>query len=169
MHMPEINDHLGDGTTGPRKRGRRLPFRFRRRASAAMSPCDERYLQRIHDFRQLLNGEWHWDVLVALHEHPLRYMDLLNTIHAQMPMNNWPGRAHRHLQDGTLSRTLHRLMEAELVERDSVEHFPFPVTYRLTSAARELLVVMASAAEWVEANRDLLLRVQNRRHGDAGD
>jgi DNA-binding HxlR family transcriptional regulator len=134
-----------------------------------MSPCDERYLQRIHDFRHLLNGEWHWDVLVALFDQPLRYTDLLNAIRAQTQTSNWPGRVHRHLQDGAFSRTLHRLMEAELVERDSAGRFPFPVTYRLTPTARELLTVMSPAAEWAEAHRDLLIRVQNRRHGSSGE
>ncbi|MGQ4390623.1 winged helix-turn-helix transcriptional regulator [Streptomyces sp. SAS_270] len=129
-----------------------------------MTPSDTRFLQRILDFRYFLNGEWYWDVFVALHDGPLRYGDLLRTIQARIPTNNWTGKSHRNLQDGTLSRTLSRLMEAELVERDDPEkRFPFSTTYRLTPNARELLTVMLPAAEWAEAHMDLLVRVQGRR------
>lgn len=164
--MSDSNDHLHDGTPHPRRRLHRIPTLLgpRRRSRAPLSPRDERYLQRIHDVRHLLNGEWYWDVLVALHDQPRRYTELLNVIRARTPPNRWPGKAHRRLQDGAFSRTLRRLMESELVERDCEPCFPFAVTYRLTPTARELLAVMGPAVEWAEANKDLLIRVQKRRH-----
>ncbi|MEV0225230.1 winged helix-turn-helix transcriptional regulator [Streptomyces sp. NPDC050704] len=170
MPVPESNDHSRHRTTGSRRGSRDLPLPLRRRRVRArrLTPRDERYLQRIHDFRQLLNGEWDWDVLVALHSGPLRYGELLSAVRAQTPVNNWPNRSHRHLQDSTLCRTLSRLTEAELIECDHADHFPFPATYQLAPTARELLAVVAPAAEWTEAHPDLLIRVQKRRRGELG-
>ncbi|MEU5437691.1 helix-turn-helix domain-containing protein [Streptomyces sp. NPDC020719] len=166
--MSEGNDHLADAAGSAIRRHRpTLPTirpRHRRPVRTRLRPGDARYLQRILDFRQLLNGEWYWDIFVALHKGPLRYGDLLNAVRARTPANNWPGKSHRYLQDGTLSRTLGRLMEAELVERDDPDkHFPFRTTYRLTPHARQLLAVMAPAAEWADSHTDLLVRVQERR------
>ncbi|MFD5696533.1 winged helix-turn-helix transcriptional regulator [Streptomyces lasiicapitis] len=119
-------------------------------------------MQRIHDFLRLLNGEWYWDVFVALNDGPLQYTDLLNTMRAQTPTNNWPGRAHRYLQEGMLCRTLQRLTQAELVERERATHFPFTTTYWLSPPARELLTIMAPAAEWTETHSALLVQAQRQ-------
>ncbi|WP_158857442.1 winged helix-turn-helix transcriptional regulator [Streptomyces sp. NRRL B-1347] len=79
---------------------------------------------------------------------------------AQIPTNNWPGRTHRHLQEGTLCRTLQRLTQTELIERERTARFPFPTTYRLTPPSQELLTAMAPAATWAEAHAALLVRAQ---------
>ncbi|UQT54591.1 winged helix-turn-helix transcriptional regulator [Streptomyces durmitorensis] len=46
-----------------------------------------------------------------------------------------------------LSRTLQRLTQGELIERERAMDFPHATTYRLAPPARELLTVMAPAAE----------------------
>lgn len=163
--MSERSNHLRSGIARLCRVWRIPPVLCRRRRStpSRLTPPDERYLRRIHDFRQLLNGEWYWDVFVALYEGPLQYTDLLNRIRERNSENGWPGRAHRHLQESTLSRTLRRLTEGELLVRDQASQFPFPTTYQLSPTARELLTVMAPAVEWAESHADLLVRVQKRR------
>ncbi|GAA3107849.1 hypothetical protein GCM10010449_33330 [Streptomyces rectiviolaceus] len=144
-------------------RTRKLKSKIGRPVHAGLPPGDERFLQRIHDFFHLLNGEWHWDILVALHDGPLRYTELLNTVRARTPVSNWPGNAHHFLQEDMLSRTLQRLTQGELIERERSMGFPYATTYRLAPAARELLTVMAPAAEWTEAHSALVVRVQGMR------
>lgn len=143
----------------------RLPSR-RRQAHAGPTAGDEQYLQRIHDFLHLLNGEWDWDVFVALQDGPLLYTELLHAVRAQTPASNWPGRTHQYLQEGTLSRTLLRLTQGELIQRERATCFPFTATYQLAPPARELLTVMAPAAAWTEIHSGLLVRAQQRRHGE---
>ncbi|MFF9897717.1 winged helix-turn-helix transcriptional regulator [Streptomyces longispororuber] len=164
--MPEQDDdpehrntHIGKW---PHRLASHLPLIWRP-AQTRLSPNDDRYLQRIHDFLRLLNGEWDWDVFVALHRGPLQYKDLLATVRAHIPTNRWPGRAHRHLQEGTLCRTLQRLTQGKLLEREKAETFPFPTRYWLTPPAQELLAVMVPAAEWAEAHADLVVLAQRRR------
>ncbi|WP_373314576.1 winged helix-turn-helix transcriptional regulator [Streptomyces longispororuber] len=67
------------------------------------------------------------------------------------------------MQEGTLCRTLQRLTERELIERERAAHFPFTTTYWLTPPARELLTVMVPAAEWARTHSELLVRAQQRR------
>ncbi len=135
-----------------------------------LGPDVARFLQRIHDLRRLLNGEWVWDVFVALSSGPLHYTTLLDTIRRQTPRNRWPGKTHRYLRDSTLNRTLRRLEQSELVKRSRGSEFPYHATYRLTSAAGELLVVVGPIIEWAEVHSDLLGRTQQRRRDDiSGD
>ena len=142
-------------------------WRRGRKERSSPTPDDELYLQRIHDFRQLLNGEWVWDVLVALHDGPMQYTNLLHKIREKSTDNGWPGKTHQHIQDSTLNRTLRRLEQGELVKRRRENEFPYHVTYQLMPAARELLVVIVPVVEWAESHGDLLGRVQQRRHDEA--
>ncbi|MCI3928838.1 winged helix-turn-helix transcriptional regulator [Streptomyces sp. AN091965] len=87
---------------------------------------------------------------------------------AQLPINNWPGRTHRHLQEGTLCRTLQRLTQTELIAREREVRFPFSTTYRLTPPSREILTAMAPAATWAESHAELLVRAQ-RGHRTSGE
>ncbi|MFD5696507.1 winged helix-turn-helix transcriptional regulator [Streptomyces lasiicapitis] len=146
----------------------RLP-RLQQKVSTDPTPNDERFLQLIHDFLHLLNGEWYWDVLIALSDGPLQYTRILNKVRASIPASNWPGRAHRNLQESTLSRTLLRLVQSELIERERATRFPFATTYRLTPPARELLFAMKPVAEWTETHCGLLVRAQQRRRGAVGE
>ncbi|GAA1886438.1 hypothetical protein GCM10009837_04950 [Streptomyces durmitorensis] len=84
---------------------------------------------------------------MALNDRPLKYTELLNTVRVQTPVSNWPGNAHHYLEEGMLSRTLQRLTQGELIERERAMDFPHATTYRLAPPARELLTVMAPAAE----------------------
>ncbi|MGW5739227.1 MULTISPECIES: winged helix-turn-helix transcriptional regulator [Streptomyces] len=100
---------------------------------------------------------------MALNDGPLRYSELLNTVRAQTPVSNWPGDAHRYLQEGILSRTLQSLTQGELIERDRAVDHPYATTYHLAPPARELLTAMVPAAEWTEAHAALVTRVQGLR------
>lgn len=97
----------------------------------------------------------------------MRYTNLLNAIREKSSRNSWPGKQHQHIQDSTLNRTLRRLEQGELVQRCREDEFPYHVTYELTSAARELLVVIVPVIEWAESHADLLSRAQQRRHDEA--
>ncbi|MFE0106349.1 winged helix-turn-helix transcriptional regulator [Streptomyces sp. NPDC059009] len=185
--MPEANSPLNDTTRGDTTRGdtargtRRRPPRglasrlsaLRRPAPAErpsplapdpeLSPGDERYLQRVHDFLHLLNGEWDWDVLVALSAGPLQYTELLDTVRERTPASKWAAGPRRYLQERALSRTLQRLTGTELVHREREVDFPYAAAYRLAPPAAALLDVMTPAAEWAEAHSGLLGRAQERR------
>ncbi|MGW7074969.1 winged helix-turn-helix transcriptional regulator [Streptomyces sp. NPDC054871] len=62
-----------------------------------------------------------------------------------------------------LSRTLQRLAQGELIERERTAGFPYATTYRLAPPARELLTAMVPAAEWTETHSALVARVQGLR------
>lgn len=127
----------------------------------------DRYLQSIHNFRRLLNGEWMWDVLVSLRSGPLQYTGLLTVIREHCLANGWPGRTHEYLQDSTLNRTLRRLEEAEFVCRSREETFPYRTTYWLSEPARQLLDAAVPLIDWAEEHAELVERVRRRRnHGD---
>lgn len=114
----------------------------------------------------MTNGEWVWDVLVALHRGPAQYTGLLTAIQERSTDDGWPGRQHRHLRDSTLNRTLRRLEQRELVEGNREPEFPYHATYQLTDAARELMVAAAPMVEWAEQHGDLLRRVKERRRAE---
>ncbi|GHE44060.1 hypothetical protein GCM10018785_12060 [Streptomyces longispororuber] len=83
--MHENKDHSADGNTEATESPRRLTARlslFRRSLRPRVTPRDEEYLQLIHDFLRMVNGEWYWDVFVALQDGPLQYTDLLNAVRA---------------------------------------------------------------------------------------
>jgi len=140
--------------------------RWRRRGPTHLTPDGDRFLQGIHNVRRLVSGEWTWDVLVALHGGPLHYTNLLDAIRSQRNDTAWPGKKHRYLQDGTLSRTLRRMEQGELVRNTRENEFPYRSEYELTPAAKELLAVVVPVAEWAESNAVLLKRVQQRRHAE---
>ncbi|MFC4463974.1 winged helix-turn-helix transcriptional regulator [Streptomyces xiangluensis] len=137
--------------------------RLRQRPQNPLTPDDERFARGIHDVRQLMNGEWTWDVLIALHDGPLHYTSLLNVIREQDNDTGWPGRQHRRLQDSPLNRTLRRLEQGELVMHNREPDFPYHATYELAPAAKELLTVAAPLAMWAETHTDLLERARQRR------
>jgi DNA-binding HxlR family transcriptional regulator len=114
-----------------------------------------------------VNGEWAWDVLVALHRGPLHYTILLNNIRAQGTETGWYRRKRRVLQDSPLNRTLRRLEQGELVTHVRASDFPYHATYRLSSAARELLTGAAPLVLWAETHADLLNRARQRRCEEA--
>jgi DNA-binding HxlR family transcriptional regulator len=137
------------------------------RNSSEPDPPDEKeYLQRIIDARHLLSGEWVWDVLVALHRNAAQYTELLVSIQETSVDDGWPGRNHHHLRDATLTRTLRRLEQGELVERVRETEFPYRTTYQLSPPARELISAAVPVVLWVERHQDVVLRARQRRHAE---
>jgi DNA-binding HxlR family transcriptional regulator len=122
------------------------------------------HLQSMIDVRHLVGGEWAWDVLTALLVHPAQYGELLTTIQSVPVDNRWPGRTHRQLRDATLTRTLRRLEQCELVERVREAEFPYHTTYHISEPARELLCSMLPVVQWTERHQDLVIRARHRRH-----
>jgi DNA-binding HxlR family transcriptional regulator len=151
------------GSTANQQRGKRPE----RAASAAPDP--RAYLQSIIDVRQLAGGEWSWDVMVALQTQPAQYSDLLAAIQKTPLSDIWPGRKHLHLRDATLTRTLRRLEQAELVARVRDTEFPYHTTYRLTAPAHELLDAMLPMTAWAQRHQSLIERTRKRRHGEQSD
>lgn len=141
-------------------------WRRQRNPQNTMTPDDPEFVQRIHDVRHLLTGEWVWDVLVALYGGPLQYTNLLNAIRSKASETGWPGRKHRYLQDSTLNRTLRRLEQGELVRHDREPEFPYHATYELSPTVKELLTVVVPMVEWAETHADLLERARQRRHAE---
>ncbi|MFC8429275.1 winged helix-turn-helix transcriptional regulator [Streptomyces sp. NPDC057253] len=141
-------------------------WRRAKNESGALIPGSDGYLQRAHDIRHLLSGEWVWDVLVSLLEGPLQYTNLLDAIRSGTKDIGWPGKKHQYLQDSTLNRTLRRLEQGELVKRQRETEFPYHTAYELTPTAEELLFVMVPVIEWAEANGELLERVRQRRRAE---
>ena len=125
---------------------------------------DERSLKRLWDLRNLLNGEWIPDVLVALSSGPLRRAELLERIRSTRVPNGWSESNTRNLADTVMQRTLVRLEMSEMVEHTRDERvFPPVSLYQLSSAAEELLAALEGPVEWAEKNADLIRRVQQRR------
>ncbi|WP_079195525.1 winged helix-turn-helix transcriptional regulator [Streptomyces acidiscabies] len=133
------------------------------------SPHEDVFLQGLHDVRHVISGEWTWDILVALHDGPLRFTRLRDTIRELNNATKWPGIKHLHLRDGPLIRTLRRLEQAELVRHTRESDFPRPATYELTPPARELLISATSLVLWAEAHADLLDRARQRREEKNSD
>jgi len=147
----------------------RLGAFFRRRGSGESALpvpmlSGSAYLQRVHDLRHLLSGEWVWDVLTALVDGPQKYTDLLNSVRARQEDTGWPGKKHMYLRDGPLNKTLRRLEQGELVKRNQGDSFPYHTAYELTPAAQKLLVSVVPMVEWAESHADLLNRARQRRH-----
>jgi DNA-binding HxlR family transcriptional regulator len=126
-------------------------------------------LQAILDVRQITGGEWAWDVLLTLLQRPSQYGDLLATIQQTPVKNLWPGKNHRRLRDATLTRTLRRLEQSELVERVRDLEFPYHTTYHISEAARELSNSILPLVQWAEHHQDLIARAQHRRHEEQSD
>ncbi|WP_443049908.1 winged helix-turn-helix transcriptional regulator [Streptomyces sp. NBC_00287] len=100
---------------------------------------------------------------MALHNGPLQYTNLLNTIRAQDTDTGWPVRKHRRLQDSPLNRTLRRLEQGELIRHSREPAFPYRATYELSPAARELVAAVGPMVLWAEQHVDLLDRTKQRR------
>lgn len=141
-------------------------WRRARELPELLPPDEDTYLQRSIDVRHMTNGEWVWDVLVVLQRGPSQYTELLASIQSRSADDGWPGRQHRRLSDSTLNRTLRRLEQSELVVGMREPEFPYHATYRLTDAARELLVAEKAMVGWAERYGDLIERVRQRRHND---
>jgi DNA-binding HxlR family transcriptional regulator len=127
------------------------------------------HLQCLIDVRHLVSGEWSWDVLAALLVRPAQYGDLLAAIQDVAIDNRWPGRYHRRLRDATLTRTLRRLEQCELVERVRESEFPYHTTYHISGPARELLCSMIPVVKWTEQHQALVTRAQHRRHQEQSE
>lgn len=147
--------------------GRRLRDRARRwqlrKPQVSASPQDGIFAQRVRDIHHLLNGEWIPDVLVVLSAGPQRYTDLLNSVRAKTDHDGWSGNRHRYLQESVLNRTLRRLEDMELVERQREPVFPCHTWYQLTPASQELLTALMPIAEWSENHTGLVQRARTRQ------
>ncbi|MYW90484.1 transcriptional regulator [Amycolatopsis rubida] len=131
-----------------------------------MEMGDEKSLQRLWDLRNLLNGEWIPDVLVALSSGPLRRGELLEKIRSTRVRNGWSDSDTRNLADTVMQRTLLRLEMSEMVDHTRDERvFPPVSLYQLSTAAEELFATLEGPAIWAEEHGDLIKRVQQRRRG----
>jgi DNA-binding HxlR family transcriptional regulator len=132
-----------------------------------MKMGDEVSLQRLWDLRNLLNGEWIPDVLVALSSGPLRRGELLEKIRSTQIPNGWSDSDSRNLADTVMQRTLVRLETAEMVEHTRDDRvFPPVSLYQLSAAAEELFAALEGPVSWAEKHDDLIQRVQQRRRGE---
>jgi len=132
-----------------------------------MKMGDEVSLQRLWDLRNLLNGEWIPDVLVALSSGPLRRGELLEKIRSTQVPNGWSDSDSRNLADTVMQRTLVRLEMAEMVEHTRDDRgFPPVSLYQLSAAAEELFAALEGPVSWAEKHDDLIQRVQQRRRGE---
>ncbi|KAA2252377.1 helix-turn-helix transcriptional regulator [Solihabitans fulvus] len=131
---------------------------------------DKLYLQRSRDVRHLLNGEWISDIVMLLGHGPMRYSEVMAKLRAASEVDPWTG-AERSIQGRQLTRTLRRLEEIRLVNRNEEPgHFPRRVTYSLTEAARELLLSVEPFVAWAERHSDLIdlaRRMQTDQRGGA--
>ncbi|WP_325707470.1 transcriptional regulator [Amycolatopsis sp.] len=130
---------------------------------------DTSYLQRLHDLRHLLNGEWIPDILVALRSGPLHYKELLATIDEASGFDPWSG-GRRSLQSRVLSGTLLRLTASGLVRRfEEPAVFPRSVLYEITPAAVQVLDRALPMTEWADEHADLIEHARRARAKERED
>lgn len=95
-------------------------------------------LRHLLTFAQMLGGQWHPDILMALADGPCRYTELLAKVRSTT-VND------RCLQSSVLNRTLRRLERDELIRRvEEPGAWPRTVRYFLTPSAHDLLTTLAS-------------------------
>lgn len=109
-------------------------------------------------------GEWVPEIVVALWSARKRFLDLLEEIRESTTQHRWSTRT-RPLSRQSLAQTLQGMVRDELVLRhEDNSSAPKAVWYELTPVVRAFLEGQAgSTAEWVDANRDLIERVRQRR------
>lgn len=129
---------------------------------------NESFAQHVRNILHMLNGEWIPDVLVTLSDGQAQYTDLLNTIRAETAHDGWSGSRHRYLQESVLNRTLRRLEQEELVDRDREKVFPYRTWYKLTPAAEALLSAWGPLTEWSVRHTDLVGRAQKQVRRNSG-
>jgi DNA-binding HxlR family transcriptional regulator len=91
----------------------------------------------------LAGGKWVVPILAALAERPLRTRELQRVLGGEV-------------QDKVLAETLHRMTEAGLLSRTTLQNLPPAVRYDLTDLGWSFLEPLAAVATWVADNRDLL-------------
>ncbi len=121
-----------------------------------------------YSVRELTAGVWTPAVLFALRDGALHFTDILTTVRTYSFTGDWPVH-HVTLHDSILARTLKRLTEDGLLDRDEADGaFPPSVQYGLTAAGREILAAAPILAAWATRHADLIVRAQrNRRQGGA--
>ncbi|MEB8338059.1 winged helix-turn-helix transcriptional regulator [Streptomyces endophyticus] len=107
--------------------------------------------QRSRYALRLLRREWLPDVLEALTPGPRQYGELLKDVRsngnsAQTAQNS----SRRYLQESVLTRTLTKMRELDLIDKDRETDFPYHTTYRITSAGQELLDALVPLMHWAE-------------------
>jgi len=108
----------------------------------------------------LAGGKWVVPILAALAERPLRTRELQRML--------------GEVQDKVLAETLHRMTEAGLLSRTTLQNLPPAVRYDLTDLGWSFLEPLAAMAAWVADNRGLLPkrlergRVEPARHSRHG-
>ncbi|MFE0104469.1 winged helix-turn-helix transcriptional regulator [Streptomyces sp. NPDC059009] len=131
-----------------------------------LAPEDARFTERFRDLRQMINGEWIPDILVALSEGPAQYSVVLSRVRERTKNDGWTSR-RRHLQESILTRTLRRMEQRELITHEREDSFPYHAHYRLTPAAVELLTAVAPFVSWAERHTDLVERARARHRANA--
>lgn len=95
-------------------------------------------LRHLLTFAQMLGGQWHPDILMALADGPCRYSELLAKVRSTTVSD-------RCLQSSVLNRTLRRLERDDLIRRvEEPGIWPRTVRYFLTPSAHDLLTTLAS-------------------------
>lgn len=104
------------------------------------------------------------EIVVALWTGRKRFLDLLEETRESKTQHRWSTRT-RPLSRQSLAQTLQGMVRDELVLRhEDNSSAPKVVWYELTPVVRVFLEEYAGpAAEWVDANRDLIERVRQRR------
>ncbi|WP_425838314.1 winged helix-turn-helix transcriptional regulator [Streptomyces fractus] len=101
---------------------------------------------------RLLRREWLPDILEALAPGPLQYRTLLDNVRAN---NSNSGEAdqnssRRDIQESVLNRTLAKMRELGLIDKDRDTGFPYHTTYRITAAGQELLDALVPLMHWAQ-------------------
>lgn len=128
-----------------------------------MNPSSIRLLSGWYSARALMGAEWAPAVMCALLTGPLHYRDILELLRENAGSDGWPER-HQTLHDSILSRTLKRLVEDSLVQRNEERaKFPPSVVYSLSQAGHDLVEAAGSLADWSTQHPDVIARAQVNR------
>ncbi|MGP3769770.1 winged helix-turn-helix transcriptional regulator [Streptomyces sp. SDT5-1] len=101
---------------------------------------------------RLLRREWLADILEVLAANPHQYSALLEEVRTNCCNSGDPehNSGRRYIQDSVLNRTLAKMRELGLIEKDRETDFPYHTTYRITSAGEDLLGALVPLMHWTE-------------------
>lgn len=103
---------------------------------------------------RLLRREWLPDVLEALAPGPRQYSALLEDVRSNGSSEETEQNSRRrYIQESVLTRTLAKMRELDLIDKDREADFPYHTTYRITAAGQELLDALVPLMHWAEHHR----------------
>jgi DNA-binding HxlR family transcriptional regulator/predicted MFS family arabinose efflux permease len=135
--------------------------------AAARTAPDDVFLRHWRAARALTAGEWVPSILLTLWDEPLHYKEILAAVRThEVGAWGWDRRPEK-LHDSVLARTLRRMNDDGLIDRDeSLGVFPPSVLYALTPPGRELLAAAAALAQWAEQHPDVVVGAAVRHRRD---